>query len=282
MDNQVLAAYNKMLEKEQENAQPVVAVAPPAEGKQSIFSPARAKLVQTPIKKATPYKTPSKTELENQKSASRKAYRSAAKEGAIVKQLLSADKRDILTSQDTILEAYPENKELAEEVKRLTGVINEKQRLIVGITQKLGEFVGKFRGVRRTLDQLKAEVEVADAYAGLEKFRSFFCETPPLSTETNTKNHSPIITMQTDVETWHKNLLSDEGTGINVYEVLKRVSELVYKDRKEALDYYQNLVNRRLTSERETYEVLLFRGLETWKRNKNHESGSNEYAQAKN
>ena len=61
--------------------------------------------------------------------------------------------------------------------------------------------------------------------------------------------------MQNDVELWHKNLLSDEGTGINIYEVLKHLNDMVYKDREDMLEYYQNLITHRLMSERETYEV---------------------------
>ncbi len=60
LDSQVQTSYSKMLESSEE---------PPAtvpQAKQSIFSPARAKQMTTPIKKVT-FKTPSKTEIENQR-----------------------------------------------------------------------------------------------------------------------------------------------------------------------------------------------------------------------
>ena len=62
LDTQVQQSYNKMLEKEQEPEPPTQ-----PQPKQSIFSPAKAKLTQTPAKRGAAYKTPSKTELDNQK-----------------------------------------------------------------------------------------------------------------------------------------------------------------------------------------------------------------------
>ena len=57
------ASYKKMLEDED---------VPPskAQTKQSIFSPSKVKQVQTPVKKGA-YKTPTKTEIENQKYLTR-------------------------------------------------------------------------------------------------------------------------------------------------------------------------------------------------------------------
>lgn len=61
LDDQVLSSYQKMLEKEEEPAEP-------SAPKQSIFSPAKTRQLHTPLKK-TPHKTPSKTEIENQRLA---------------------------------------------------------------------------------------------------------------------------------------------------------------------------------------------------------------------
>lgn len=69
---------------------------------------------------------------------------------------------------------------------------------------------------------------------------------------------SPVIKMQGDVEVWHKNFLSDEGTGINVYEILKNLSGLIYKDKQNTIEYFQSLLNQRLAGEHDNYEVLIF------------------------
>ena len=165
-------------------------------------------------------------------------------------QVLSGDKRDVLSSQTSVMANYPENKEIQEDVKKLTGVINDKQRLIVGVTQKLGEFITGIRTVRKSLDQLKEDFESPDVLSPIEKYAWEIL--------TSLQHNSPLIAIQNDVETWHKNMMSDEGMGINIYEVLKHLNDLFYKDRQEVLDYYQNLMAKKLTSERETYEVLFF------------------------
>ncbi len=82
------------------------------------------------------------------------AYRSASKEQARVSQVLSGEKRD--PAAMPVIEAFPEGRDLSDAVRRLTQIINTKQQLIVGITQKLGEFVGAFRGIRKGLDDIKA------------------------------------------------------------------------------------------------------------------------------
>jgi len=69
---------------------------------------------------------------------------------------------------------------------------------------------------------------------------------------------SSLIGIQNDVEIWHKNLLSDEGTGTNVYDSLKRVNELFFKDRQDAINYYQELIARQLVNEREANDVWEF------------------------
>jgi uncharacterized protein YqeY len=56
---------------------------------------------------------------------------------------------------------------------------------------------------------------------------------------------------------WHKNLLSEEGTGINIYDNLKLVNETFFRERENAINYYQNLVGRQLMVERETAEVTI-------------------------
>ena len=64
--------------------------------------------------------------------------------------------------------------------------------------------------------------------------------------------------MQGDVEVWHKNFLSDEGTGVNIYEILKNLNGLIYKDKQNMNDYYQNLLNQRLAGEHDNYEVFYY------------------------
>jgi hypothetical protein len=134
LDNQTLPNYNKMLE-----------------SKENIKSPPKKKLERD----IGVYKTPSKTEM---RSASRKAYISASKERAMASKVLSGNKQ----GTEIILNQCPENKEIAEEIKRLTGVINEKQKLIVGITKRLGEFIGTLRNVRSLLDSLKESNEYVE------------------------------------------------------------------------------------------------------------------------
>jgi len=72
LDNQTLATYNKMLETEEGENVPAPQIPAPqtvTNQKQSIFSPAKAKqaTMTTPLKKQPANKTPSKTEIENQK-----------------------------------------------------------------------------------------------------------------------------------------------------------------------------------------------------------------------
>lgn len=62
--------------------------------------------------------------------------------------------------------------------------------------------------------------------------------------------------MQNDVEIWHKNLLTEEGTGVNIYETLKNLNNIIYKDRQDVIEYYQALLTRRIESERDSYEVI--------------------------
>jgi len=134
LDNQTLSNYNKILE-----------------SKENIKSSPKGK-VERDVKV---YKTPSKAEMRN---ASRKAYISASKERAIANKVLSGNKCEV----EVILDQCPENKEIAEEIRRLTGVINEKQKLIVGITKRLGEFIGTLRDVRTTFDSLKESYEYVE------------------------------------------------------------------------------------------------------------------------
>ncbi len=63
--------------------------------------------------------------------------------------------------------------------------------------------------------------------------------------------------MQTGIETWHKNLLSDEGTGVNVYDALKQVNDCVFQSQQDALKYYQDMITRHLSNERETSDRAL-------------------------
>lgn len=137
----------------------------PLPNKQSIFSPGRSK-DRTPVKRFGRDKTPSKTEAVNQRSALRKAYRSSSKEGAIASQITSGNKREGAIPVDA---PYNENKDVSDEVKRLTRIINEKQKLIVGITKKLGEFIINFRDIRASLDQLKEIRDIAEDIETLEK-----------------------------------------------------------------------------------------------------------------
>ncbi len=90
-------------------------------------------------------------------------------------QVLSGDLRDGSLGQGqglpTVGEA-PESKEIAEEIKRLTGIVNDKQQLIVGLTQKLGEFVGGFRVVRKGFDDIKAGSADEGGVADVERYQS--------------------------------------------------------------------------------------------------------------
>lgn len=155
LDNQVLNSYQKMLEE-------TTAPLPP---KQSIFSPSVAK-ERTPIKRTGKDRTPSKFEAANQRSASRKIYRSASKERSMASQVLTGERRGGFLQEVT----YAESKEVAEEIKRLTGIINEKQKLIVGITKKLGEFIVSFRDVRSYLKQLKEVPDLTEDVETIERF----------------------------------------------------------------------------------------------------------------
>ena len=85
-------------------------------------------------------------------------------------QVLSGEKKDVLSSQPSTVEAYPENKEIMEEIRRLTQIINDKQRLIVGITQKLGEFIGIFRAVRKGIEDAKNENPYSSLLSNVEKY----------------------------------------------------------------------------------------------------------------
>lgn len=136
-----------------------------APSKQSLFSPS-APRERTPIKMAGKDKSSSKTEAANQRSASRKIFRSTSKERAMASQALNGDKKSGLIPQEVI---YAENKEVADELKRLTGIINEKQKLIVGITKKLGEFIVNFRDLRSFLNQLKAVPELSEDIETMER-----------------------------------------------------------------------------------------------------------------
>jgi DNA repair exonuclease SbcCD ATPase subunit len=62
--------------------------------------------------------------------------------------------------------------------------------------------------------------------------------------------------MQNDVEVWHKNLLTEEGTGVNIYETLKNLNNMIYKDRQDVIEYYQIILSKRIEGERDTYEVI--------------------------
>jgi len=68
-----------------------------------------------------------------------------------------------------------------------------------------------------------------------------------------------VIKMQGDVEIWHKNFLSDEGTGVNIYDMLKNLNELIYKDKQDTIEYFQNMMNQRLTGEHDNYEVTFLK-----------------------
>ena len=63
----------------------------------------------------------------------------------------------------------PESKEIGEEIKRLTSIVNDKQQLIVGLTQKLGEFVSGFRVVRQGFEDIKTGTANEDGVAGVER-----------------------------------------------------------------------------------------------------------------
>lgn len=156
LDNQILNSYQKMVD---ESSAPL----PP---KQSIFSPSAGR-DRTPVKRGGKDRTPSKTEAANQRSTSRRIYRSTSKERAMATQALVGDKKGSTIPQEVI---YAESKEVADAIKKLTGIINEKQKLIVGITKKLGEFIGSFRDVRGFLNQLKEFQDLAEDIETIERF----------------------------------------------------------------------------------------------------------------
>jgi len=137
--------------------------AAPLPSKQSIFSPLAAK-DRTPIKRGGKDRTPSKT--ENQRSASRRVYRSTSRERAMASQALAGEKKSSVISQEVI---YAESREVTDAVKKLTGIVNEKQKLIVGITKKLGEFIVSFRDVRGFLNQLKEVQDLAEDIETIER-----------------------------------------------------------------------------------------------------------------
>jgi len=83
---------------------------------------------------------------------------------------MSADKKDVLTGETPIIEAYPESKEVDAEIKNLTGIINEKQKLISGVTKKIGEFVSTMREIRRNIDVIKGDFEDASFFEPLETY----------------------------------------------------------------------------------------------------------------
>lgn len=67
---------------------------------------------------------------------------------------------------------------------------------------------------------------------------------------------SALIAMQNDTDIWHKNFLTEEGTGVNIYEALKSVKDMFYRDRQDAITYYHNQMSRQIINERETSEVF--------------------------
>lgn len=82
-------------------------------------------------------------------------------------QVLAGDKKGPAPPQEVV---YAESKEVADAVKKLTGIINEKQKLIVGMTKKLGEFIVSFRDVRSFLNQLKEVPDLAEDIEMIERF----------------------------------------------------------------------------------------------------------------
>jgi hypothetical protein len=108
----------------------------------------------------------------NFRSASRKAFRSTTKDNARASQALSGEKREGLSMQNMqipVLEPMPENKQIPDEIKKLTGIVNEKQQLIIGVTQKLGEFISGFRNVRKEIEEIKSGKGDENVISSLEK-----------------------------------------------------------------------------------------------------------------
>ena len=138
LDNEMINAYNKMMEQSGEYPAP--------SRTQIILSPNKSRFDDTPTKQG--YISSSRSEILNQKSSSRKAYRSRSKERAIANQVLNKTKPVNISTQHPIIEEYSDDSEITEEFKILTRIINEKQKLIVGIKKKLGEFIGNFRSTR--------------------------------------------------------------------------------------------------------------------------------------
>jgi len=184
------------------------------------------------------------------RSASRKAFRSTTKDNARANQALSAEKREKLYLQNQqipTLDVHPESKEIAEGInKKLTNIINEKQQIIVGITQKLGEFINSFRDVRKVIDEIKEGKAGPNDIANLEKY---------LTIVINIIYNSLIIATQNDTDIWHKNCLTDEGTGITVYDLLKELSDAIINDHHDSFEFYQNQFARLIGIERESAEV---------------------------
>ena len=69
-----------------------------------------------------------------------------------------------------LIEAFPESKEISESIRGLTKIINQKQSLIVSVTQKLGEFVSGFRSIRKGVDDIKSGNADEDVVSTMEKY----------------------------------------------------------------------------------------------------------------
>jgi hypothetical protein len=86
---------------------------------------------------------------------------------------LSGEKRDTISLQNqrqVALDPFPESKEINAELANVTNIVNQKQQLIVGITQKLGEFVSGFRSIRKGVDDLKAGLPDQTLISSIEKY----------------------------------------------------------------------------------------------------------------
>lgn len=253
LDGQVQASYQKMLEKDKENEEEPEK----AQKGTSIFSPGNKK--KTPGKSST-YKTPSRREKELQKfsfiflifrrSASRQKYREALQDNARAEQAIAAEGKPTTTLTPVLVE-LPQTKELDEKMKKLLDVVNLKQNLITGMTSKLGEFVTKFRELRAAIDESKKKIGIPEkpdtiGIDAIEKYKIFSKE-----------NIRIAIVLQTETEVWQKNFLSNEASGINVYDALKAVNDMIQREREDFEIYFQKTMNDTLNREKAASEVFL-------------------------
>lgn len=59
------------------------------------------------------------------------------------------------------------------------------------------------------------------------------------------------------MDIWQKNFLTEEGTGINIYDSLKHLSETILKEYQNCIAFYQSQFTKLIGNERESADVFI-------------------------